>query len=111
MSIGYLTQYITIQNYKDVVDSSGSAQREWQDIRKCWARINMIYDKDYLVNERFFDGIISTRNYYEVKVRAFSSDSLGGRILWDDKTLRIIKHFKPHLRGNFIIMIAIEEFE
>lgn len=111
MSVGYFTQYITIQHYIDTGESSGDRQRSWQDIRSCWAHVKMLFNNEYLISERVIDGIISTKNYYVFTTRFLKNMQQVTRILWNDKKLRVIRQYEPETRARVIKIMAVEEFE
>lgn len=111
VSVGYFTQYITIQHYIDTGESSGDRQRSWQDIRSCWAHVKMLFNNEYLISERVIDGIISTKNYYVFTTRFLKNMQQVTRILWNDKKLRVIRQYEPETRARVIKIMAVEEFE
>ena len=109
MSIGYFNHYIQIQESAERFSESGDFSNDWHDIRRCWAHIDIIFNKRYLDTERSVDHIISTKNYYEITVRKFKHINNRMRILWGEKRLNILKHFVCDKNKRFAKIIVIED--
>lgn len=109
MSIRYLNKNIKIQEFVEVQDASGDFRKSWNDVRKCWAHIDILFNKGYLGTEQSVDKIISTKNYFEITIRSCKKINNKMRILYKDRKFNILKILDHSNQRNFIKIIAVEE--
>ena len=110
MSMRYLKEYITIENAIESIDLSGCNTIQWEEIRKCCADIEPLFNSSYLASQHSIDKIVSTNNYYSVVLRYSGTISNKMRVIWKGRIFNIIRYFEYNKSRRFIKIIVVEKY-
>lgn len=110
MSMRYLKEYITIEGAVESIDLSGCNKIQWQEVRKCCADIDPLFNSSYLASQHSMDKIISTNNYYSMVLRRFGKINNQMRVIWRDRVFNIIRYFEYNKSRRFIKIIVVEKY-
>lgn len=102
--IGALRHRIGLYAPSEVADDIGGTITRWTFQRAVWAAV-----EPRSISERVSEGRLSVTQTFRVTIRYRTDFPARARLVWKDRTLRVVAHSDPDMRGERLHLICEEE--